>query len=170
MWFGMVDEGLVRFTEKEDGSYHYKIFHSQHGFNDLNIARMATDPEGNIWIINEGIIKFNPYTESVEVYDKRNGLWQNKNFDDRIFIDFEGNIFLTSGNAYETKNINDIKTQPGIVNLIIDEIDINGSKRINSLLYNNNANITFEAGEITSIFPIRLSAFGILTRYFINTS
>jgi ligand-binding sensor domain-containing protein len=147
MWFGMVDEGLVRFTEKEDGSYDYKIFHSQHGLNDLNIARMATDPEGNIWIINEGLIKFNPYTESVEVYDKRNGLWQNKNFDDRIYIDFEGNIFLTSSNAYETKNINEIKTKPGIVNLIVDEIDINGSKRINSLFFNNNANITFEAGE-----------------------
>ena len=145
MWVALSGEGILRVTER-NGRFEYKIFHVQHGFSDLNIGRIASDPEGNFWIINEGLVKFNPYDESVQVYDKRNGLWNTKSYDDRIYIDYEGNIFLHNDNAYETSNYKELDITSGIINLIIEELEVNGSRRLSGVLSNHAKPYTFEAG------------------------
>lgn len=147
MWLAMPGEGLLRVTENRNGKFEYKIFHGQHGFNDLNIARIATDPEGNFWIINEGLAKFNPYTEALQMFDGRNGLWQTKSYDTRIYIDYEGNIFLNSGKAYETINYKEAYTCTGIINLLIEGLEANGSERLKGSLAENNDVLALEAGE-----------------------
>ncbi|MDF1547264.1 MAG: two-component regulator propeller domain-containing protein [Bacteroidales bacterium] len=147
MWIALVGEGLLRISENDNNKFNYKIFHGQHGFNDLNIARIASDPDGNFWIINEGLVKFNPYTNAMQLYDNRNGLWQTKSHDTRIYIDYEGNIFLNSGKAYETINFKEAYTCPGIINLLIEGLEANGSDRLKGSLAENNNVLILEAGE-----------------------
>jgi ligand-binding sensor domain-containing protein len=119
------DEGLLRIDEPEKGDIHVKLYHLNHGLNDLNLFGMDQDPYGNIWIINEGISCFNPYEETFLTIDTRNGLHRNKNWGNSIYIDPEGNIYLNSNRGFETININNIPENDVITNLLIEELEIN---------------------------------------------
>ena len=129
MYLSIDDEGLLRITENEPGKYDFKLFHLDHGLNDLNLFEMDRDPFGNIWIINEGICCFNPYLETFKVFDTRNGLHENKNWNNTIYIDSEGNLFLDEGRGYESINIKDIGSGLGITNLLLEYIEVNGEFR-----------------------------------------
>ena len=129
IYLSVDDEGLLRITEDEYEKFEYKLFYLDHGLNDLNLFKMDRDPSGNIWIINEGISRFDPYHETFHVFDTRNGLHTNKNWNHTIYIDEEGNIFLNDGRTYETINIEELITGPGITNLIVECIEINNEIR-----------------------------------------
>jgi len=129
VYLSIDDEGLLRITENEPEIFEFKLFHLDHGLNDLNLFEMDRDPEGNIWIINEGISCFDPYLETFKVIDTRNGLHTNKNWNHTIYIDDEGNIFLNDGRAYETINLKDIDKGQDISNLLFENIEINSEIR-----------------------------------------
>jgi len=125
IYLSIDDEGLMRVEEKERGKFEFHLFHLDHGLNDLNLFAMDRDPEGDIWIINEGVARFDPYNETFEIYDTRNGLHFNKNWTDRIYVDEKGTLFLTAGRAFESRNIHNLKPQPGVKNLVIESVAIN---------------------------------------------
>ena len=126
MWVSLNIEGLLRITENSDGRYSLKIFNTLQGLNDPNVSHMAKDSHGEFWIINEGLVNFNPYTEEFIVFDKRNGLHNRKSHDDRIYIDKDDNIFLTCDNGFEVINRGNLNLSNDILNLLIEKIDVNG--------------------------------------------
>jgi ligand-binding sensor domain-containing protein len=129
IWVCVPGKGLLRVSENSEG-VSYKLFHTIHGLNDPNITKIVKDSNSNFWIINEGLLFFNPYTEQFNAFDKRNGLHTGKSHDDKIYMDAEDNIYLSSTNAYETKNISDLKLSGNIINMLINNILINGVKTI----------------------------------------
>jgi ligand-binding sensor domain-containing protein len=129
IWACIPGKGLLRITEEED-EISFKLFHTAHGLNDPNVSRTAIDSNHNFWIINEGLLFFNPYTEQFNAFDKRNGLHELKSFDDRIFIDWQDNIYLTGSGAYESQNVSALNVSKNIINLIIEDIEVNGERII----------------------------------------
>jgi ligand-binding sensor domain-containing protein len=129
IWACVPGKGLLRITENE-GGIDLKLFHTIHGLNDPNVSRIVIDSNHNFWIINEGLLFFNPYTEQFNAFDKRNGLHELKSHDDRIFIDWEDNIYLTGTGAYESQNISALNVSKNIINLIIEDIEVNGERII----------------------------------------
>ncbi len=129
VWACVLGKGLLRITENED-EISFKLFHTVHGLNDPNVSRIAKDSNQNFWVINEGLLFFNPYTEQFNAFDKRNGLHELKSHDDRIFIDWEDNIYLTGTGAYESQNISALNVSKNIINLIIEDIEVNGERII----------------------------------------
>jgi ligand-binding sensor domain-containing protein/two-component sensor histidine kinase len=129
IWACIPGKGLLRITENED-EISLKLFHTVHGLNDPNVSRIATDSNHNFWIINEGLLFFNPYTEQFNAFDKRNGLHELKSLDDRIFIDWQDNIYLTGSGAYESQNVSVLNVSKNIINLIIEDIEVNGERII----------------------------------------
>lgn len=155
IWIGLHGKGLLRITENEQG-VDYKLFHTAHGLNDPNISKIAVDSKGNFWIVNEGLLFFNPYTEQFNSFDTRNALHTNKSIYDNIYIDEEDNIFLNTPGGFETKHADEMALQGGIINLLIEQIEINGADvrivgqlhDIRHLLlgaFENNVKFTFSA-------------------------
>ncbi len=160
MYFSLDDEGLLRLTEKEPGRYEFKLYHLNHGLNDLNLFGMDRDHEGNIWIINEGITCFNPYEETFKVFDIRNGLHSNKNWSNIIYIDDSGNIYLDAGKAFETINIKDIQTEQEITNLILEYIEINSELLEQSYLSDHIKALVLKPYQNDIVFYYKAICFG----------
>ncbi|MEI7981842.1 MAG: two-component regulator propeller domain-containing protein [Bacteroidota bacterium] len=77
MWLGINGEGLVRLEEPQKGTFRFKLFHTGNGLNDQAIGWMTSDMEGNFWIVNQGLLRMNPYRETFQLIDTRNGLHEN---------------------------------------------------------------------------------------------
>ncbi|MBW6497619.1 MAG: histidine kinase [Bacteroidales bacterium] len=146
IWACIAGKGLLRITEVED-EISFKLFHTVHGLNDPNVSRIAQDLNHNFWIINEGLLFFNPYTEQFNAFDKRNGLHELKSHDDRIFIDWEDNIYLTGTGAYESQNISALNVSKNIINLIIEDIEVNGERIIQLGPGRHNASFILKPSE-----------------------
>lgn len=127
VWVGLHGKGLLRISEEADGIT-YKLFHTAHGLNDPNISKIAVDSNGLFWIVNEGLLFFNPYTEQFNSFDKRNALHSNKSHYDIIYLDAHDNIYLRVTNGYETINAKDLTIRGGIINLLVEQIEINGTQ------------------------------------------
>jgi len=108
MWLALNGEGLVRVTENPPGKYHFKLFHTGNGLMDPNIGWISRDPDGNLWIINSGILFFNPYKESFRYFDQRNGLHENPGWASKLYIDEEGFLYNAINQEYEKNNIHDL--------------------------------------------------------------
>lgn len=124
VFFSIDDEGLMRITDS-GGGFEFKLYHLNHGLNDLNLFTMDHDPEGKIWIINEGVTRFDPYRETFEVFDTRNGLHGNKNWQNHLYVDGPGNLFLNGGKSYETANTRELELTPAVRNLLIEQMEVN---------------------------------------------
>jgi len=159
IYLSIDDEGLMRVEEKEKGSFEFRLFHLDHGLNDLNLFAMDRDPKGNIWIINEGIVRFNPYDETFEIYDTRNGLHYNKNWKDRIYVDEDGNLFLTAGRAFESRNIRDMKPQSGVKNLVIESVEINSEITPRGLEARNRGILLLDPGKNNLVISYKAICF-----------
>ncbi|MBN2484798.1 MAG: PAS domain-containing protein [Bacteroidales bacterium] len=75
-WIATNGGGLNRLDLKTDS---FKIYTTSEGFSSDALMGMLTDREGNLWISStKGLMKFNPKTEKVVVFDKSQGLQGNE--------------------------------------------------------------------------------------------
>lgn len=127
MWLTIVGEGLVKISEKNKGDFCFKLFQSDEGLRDNDVKYMTKDKNGNLWIVNNGLLYFNPYNESYAHTDDRNGLLRNISVDARIFIDNDGNVI--TGRQLGLNWVNEVKQQSQslISNLIIEYLLVNGA-------------------------------------------
>ncbi len=126
MWLTIDGQGLVRIDEKPKGEFHIKTYRTDEGLKDLSVRYMTKDPQGNLWIVNNGLLYFNPYDESFMLTDDRNGLQENLGGDARINFDSHGNLFCS--NQVEVDWLEKIKklSVSKISNLIIETVLVNG--------------------------------------------
>ncbi len=128
IWVTILDQGLIRITENRENNFDYKIFQTESGLKNLTINYMTKDKNGCFWIVNDGILFFNPYNESYMMIDDKQGMLENCSGDDKIMVDEFGNIFTGDQvginwgkivyNAQESKKIK----------LFIEQISINGDQ------------------------------------------
>ena len=126
MWMTIVGQGLVRIREEHKGMFRFKTYQTDEGLKDLSVRYMTKDREGNLWIINNGLLYFNPYDESFMLTDTQNGLIENLGGDDRINIDSYGNVFADNqvgiGWTKEAQSL----ARSNVVNLLIEHVLVNG--------------------------------------------
>jgi ligand-binding sensor domain-containing protein/two-component sensor histidine kinase len=137
IWVSVFGKGLMRISEDND-DISYKLYQTIHGLNDPGVGQIAVDSKGIFWIINDGLVRFNPYNEQFTVFDEKNGLHSRKMVWNKIYIDAWDNIYLDGIESFETINIAELEVSGGIVNLLIDHVEINGSQilRINPAIQN----------------------------------
>ncbi len=126
MWVIIDLEGLLRVDEPDSRHFRFKLFNTSNGLNDPIIGRVASDARGGIWLINYGLLYFNPYDESFHMYNEHNGLNQPLGFDESLYIDPTGNISIGRHGMFETKNIRDLDLSPLTIKLVLESIEING--------------------------------------------
>ena len=125
MWLTIEGQGLVKVKEQADGGFAFKVYQTDNGLKDLMLRYMTTDRQGNFWIVNNGLLYFNPYDESFMLTDERNGLLENLEGDDRIMVDRYGNVFC--GGQVGIGWLNEVErySRSSISNLIIETVSIN---------------------------------------------
>jgi ligand-binding sensor domain-containing protein len=136
LFISISNAGILRVVEKEKGIFDLKLYHLQHGLNDLNVGNMELGSDGNIWVINEGLLRFNPYAENFRFFDTRNGLHSHHSSGSgniKMYFDQENNLFLPSYRGYETVNLNNIKDEIGIINVLPESMEINGKQIFSGL-------------------------------------
>jgi len=126
LWITIDVEGLLRVTERQDGSYDLKLFNTTNGLNDPSIGKMAKDPSGGLWLINYGLIHIDPFNESIHFFNEYNGLTHALTYDESLYVDPEGTIYLGGKNGFEIRNISDLDFTPMSINLILEAIEVNG--------------------------------------------
>ena len=126
IWVCLHRKGLLCISEDKHG-FSFKRYHTKHGLNEPNVSGIAVDSKSNFWILNEGLVSFNPYTEQIITFDNRNGLHEWKSLDDQIYIDEDDQIFLTGDGGFETIMIAGLTRSGSIVNLLIEHVEINGN-------------------------------------------
>lgn len=94
MWMTIQDQGLVRVTEEPKGKFGFKIYQTENGLKNLVTGYMTKDKNGCFWIVNDGLLYFNPYTDSFMMTDEANGMLSNCGGADKIFVDDYGNVFV----------------------------------------------------------------------------
>ena len=126
MWMTIVGQGLVRIRENQQGTFRFRTYQTDDGLKDLSVRYMTKDREGNLWIVNNGLLYFNPYDESFMLTDTQNGLIENLGGDDRINIDGYGNVF--AGNQVGTGWTKEAQSlaRSNVVNLLIEHVLVNG--------------------------------------------
>lgn len=127
MWMTIEGQGLVSAKEHPDGTFRFKVFQTDDGLKDLMVRYMAKDFNGNLWIMNNGLLYFNPYDESFMLIDDRNGLLENLSGDDRVSFDCHGNVFC--GNQAGLNWMNEARnlSENDVSNLIVEQVLINGN-------------------------------------------
>lgn len=125
MWLTIEGQGLVKVKEQADGEFAFKVYQTDGGLKDLMLRFMTADKQGNFWIVNNGLLYFNPYNESFMLTDERNGLLENLEGDDRIMVDRYGNVFC--GGQVGIGWLNEVErySRSSISNLIIETVSIN---------------------------------------------
>jgi len=128
MWVIVDGEGLIRVEATETGHYRFKLFNMSNGMNNPTTGRMTRDVNGNFWMINYGLLYINPYNESFHLFDEHNGLSRPLSYDESLYVDPEGNIYIGSTGKYETKNIRDLDFAPLTIKLQLESLEVNGKK------------------------------------------
>lgn len=157
MWMTLTGQGLVRVSESEKGKFRFKIYQTNDGLKDLIVKYMTKDPWGNLWIVNNGLLYFNPYDESFVHTDMRNGLLGDMGGDDQIAIDAYGNVFSDYQIGVNWQNEAKGLSVSKISNLIIESIFVNdipmewcyaNKRELKLAASKNQNNITFKYTSI----------------------
>ena len=127
LWITIDVEGLLRVTEKKNGSFELKLISAANGLNDPSIGKMAKDPSGGIWLINYGLVHIDPYNESIHFFNEHNGLTHALTYDESLYIDPEGTIYLGDKNGFEIRNIRELDFSLMSINLILESFEVNGN-------------------------------------------
>ncbi|MCX6272161.1 MAG: triple tyrosine motif-containing protein, partial [Bacteroidetes bacterium] len=126
IWLTVDGAGLLRVRMLQPDRFSFKLFNTTNGLYNPTMGMMATDPAGDLWVINYGLLHFNPYNESFHLYDTQNGLHENITIDESLYIDDEGNIFIGNNGNFETRNINDLPNAELKIKLVLEGLEING--------------------------------------------
>ena len=127
MWMTIVDQGLVRVTENPKGKFNIKVFQTENGLKNLVTRAMTKDKNGCFWIVNYGLLYFNPYTEFFMMTDEGNGLLTNSGGDAKIMVDDYGNVFVDNQVGINWMNEVQKQRQDAVKNLYIEKISVNGN-------------------------------------------
>jgi len=166
MWVAIDALGLVRVDLRPNGSFGIKMYHSGNGMNDPGTGMIANAPDGSLWVVNNGLLYVNPYTDRFQIIDNTNGLHDNPNGPSRVFIDNAGNIYLVDSVGFETRNIYITENAKRIpVKLVIESVEINGKisseefsdgTRSGINLNANQNNMTFRYTAICFRYPAQI--------------
>jgi ligand-binding sensor domain-containing protein/signal transduction histidine kinase len=126
MWVIVDAAGLLRIETPEIGHFRFKLFDMSNGLNNPTTGRMTMDAHGGIWMINYGLLHINPYDESFHLFDEHNGLSRPLSYDESLYLDHDGNIFIGGEGKFETKNIRDLDFTPLTIKLLLESLEING--------------------------------------------
>jgi len=126
MWMIADAAGLLRIETPENGHFRFKLFNMSNGLNNPTTGRMTMDANGCIWMINYGLLYINPYDESFHLFDEHNGLNRSLSYDESLYIDPTGNIYIGGKGMFETKNIRDLDFTPLTIKLLLESLEING--------------------------------------------
>jgi ligand-binding sensor domain-containing protein len=126
MWIIADAAGLLRVDQPARGQFRFKLFDMSNGLNNPTTGRMTMDSYGCILMINYGLLYINPYDESFHLFDEHNGLSRPLSYDESLYTDPEGNIYIGGKGGFETKNIRDLDFSPLTVKLLIESMEVNG--------------------------------------------
>jgi len=126
MWMIADAAGLLRVETPENGHFFFKLFDMSNGLNNPTTGRMTMDVNGGIWMINYGLLYINPYDESFHLIDEHNGLSRPLSYDESLYTDPDGNIYIGSKGKYETKNIRELDFTPLTIKLLVESVEVNG--------------------------------------------
>ncbi len=126
MWVIVDAAGILRIETYETGSFRFKLFNMSNGLNNPTTGRMTMDANGCIWMINYGLLYINPYDESFHLFDEHNGLSRPLSFDESLYTDPNGNIYIGGKDKFETKNIRELDFAPLTIKLLVESFEVNG--------------------------------------------
>jgi signal transduction histidine kinase/streptogramin lyase len=126
MWVIADASGLLRVDQPVKGHFRFKLFNMSNGLNNPTTGRMTMDVNGGIWMINYGLLHINPYNESFHLFDEHNGLTRPLGYDESLYTDSDGNIYIGGKGKFETKNIRELDYTPITIKLLIESLEVNG--------------------------------------------
>jgi two-component sensor histidine kinase len=126
MWMIADAAGLLRVETPENGHFRFKLFNMSNGLNNPTTGRMIMDATGGIWMINYGLLYINPYDESFHLFDEHNGLSRPLSYDESLYTDPDGNIYIGGKGMFETNNIRNLDFTPLTIKLLLESLEING--------------------------------------------
>jgi ligand-binding sensor domain-containing protein len=126
MWVIADAAGLLRIETPENGQFRFKLFNMSNGLNNPTTGRMTMDATGGIWMINYGLLYINPYDESFHLFDEHNGLSRPLCYDESLYTDPDGNIYIGGKDRYEIKNIRELDFTPLTIKLLVESLEVNG--------------------------------------------
>jgi len=94
IWAG-TQNGLNKITGFVDGSLQVKTFSTKQGLPSDYIHAVIPDKNGNIWVsTNKGLIRYNQFTNTFAVFDKRDGVQSIVFSENASFVDSKGQFFF----------------------------------------------------------------------------
>ncbi len=127
LWLGTIGGGLNKLNiEIENDSIKnisYKNYMEQDGLPNNVIYGILSDENGNLWLsTNNGISKFNPYTEKFRNYDILDGLQSNQFFWGAFCKARDGELFFGGVNGFNSFYPNELKDNKHIPPIYITNI------------------------------------------------
>jgi ligand-binding sensor domain-containing protein len=160
MWLTIDGMGLLRVELKGDRNFGFKLFETTQGLDASSISSMQRDSEGDLWINNVSLVHFNPYTETFKLYDTQNGLHSMLGIGQKIHVDSDLNIFIAGESGYEQKNKRKLGASSGILNLIVENVEINGSWKVIGYGHQTPQSFVLTAAENNVTFLFTAICFG----------
>ncbi len=125
-WVGTIGGGLNRLKINKKGDFDIKIYNEKYGiFND--VESMEIDNEGNIWMGGNGLQRFNPKTEKLIRYDKKDGLQGNSFKVNSSYKGADGKLYFGGINGLNYFTPSQIKPNSVEAKPILTDILINNS-------------------------------------------
>ncbi|OFY48773.1 MAG: hypothetical protein A2Y87_03260, partial [Bacteroidetes bacterium RBG_13_46_8] len=124
LWIGTGGGGLNRFDRIHES---FRSFSLEDGFNDDMIYNILEDKQNILWLsTSNGIIKFNPKTETVRNYVKTDGLPHNEFSPGSSFKSPAGEIYFGGVNGFTSFYPDSIRENLNIPDIAITAFTISG--------------------------------------------
>lgn len=147
IWIAVDAAGLLRVSMISESKFQFKLISTANGLNSNIIGTIHTDKNKEFWFLNYGLLHFNPYDESSKLFDISNGLHQNINFDNSIYIDYDNNIYIGSQGMFETYSLNEFHYINNNIKLVLESIEINGQNIIRDYEKEKNQHLKLSANQ-----------------------
>ncbi|WP_316823920.1 two-component regulator propeller domain-containing protein [Pedobacter miscanthi] len=127
-WIGTIGGGLNRLTVNlKTNAYTIKRYGTKNGiFND--IESMEIDHAGNIWMGENGLLRFDPKTEKLIRYDKNDGMQGNSFKNNASFKGADGRLYFGGINGLNYFYPNQIRLSKIEAMPVLTDILINNQK------------------------------------------
>lgn len=160
-WFGTNSDGLQCYDPNSKSVKSYTI---SDGMPSNTIRSILEANDGTLWVsMSTNLIKFNPLTEEISVYEAGDGL-QSAEFTNAHFKDANGKLFFGGTKGYNAFFPDDISPNKNLANVVITGIRIYNkpvrsnqqfNNRIllkNDITVTNNITLKHDEGFITFTF------------------